>query len=212
MEHAGIPSHHVSRSQNNQTRVKTNFAQQKSNQAQSSKFVKFVENKFQVYLRCFLLQDPLGIQAKRIIKGDHIDVYTRPVMPMLKDKTSVAVAFLNRWTEGTPLTVSMKLSDLGLDHPNGYKASNVITGADLGFYHPQDSFHESVNPTGILVVKFTIKSAKYHPQHQHHEDENYDSKKVRHSCLNEMLKFINLCLKDKVSVSYPGLTGWKSEL
>ena len=125
------------------------------------------------------MKDPLGVQAKRIVKGDHIDVYSRPVMPMLKDKTSVAVAFLNRWTEGTPLTVSMKLSDLGLDHPDGYKASNVITGADLGFYHPDDTFRHSVNPTSILVVKFTIKSAKYHPLPQHHVEN--DSKKVCHS-------------------------------
>ena len=103
-----------------------------------------------------LTQDPLGVQAKRIIKGDHVDVYTRPVMPMFKEKTSVAVAFLNRWTEGTPLRVRMTLSDLGLDHEAGYRAADLMTGADLGPYKPGDTFTSLVNPTGILVVKFSV--------------------------------------------------------
>ena len=53
--------------------------------------------------------------------GQNIDVYSRPVMPTFGDKTSVAVAFLNKWTQGTPLKVSFKLTDLGLDHAAGYR-------------------------------------------------------------------------------------------
>ena len=58
------------------------------------------------------------------------------------DKTSVAVAFLNKWTAGTnytstfyiiciltlgtPLTVAFTLTQLGLDHPQGYRAVEVF--------------------------------------------------------------------------------------
>merc|ERR1712227_815777 len=87
-----------------------------------------------------LNQDPLGVQAKRIVAGQNIDVYSRPVMPVFGDKTSMTVAFLNKWTAGTPLKVSFKLTDLGP-------------------YKPSDLFSGSVNPTGILVVKFTVMSS-----------------------------------------------------
>merc|ERR1712243_335227 len=35
-----------------------------------------------------LNQDPLGVQAKRIIQGKDIDVYSRPIMPAYNGKTS----------------------------------------------------------------------------------------------------------------------------
>ena len=49
----------------------------------------------------------MGVQAKRIIKGQNIDVYSRPVFPVHNGASSVAVAFLSRWTAGTPLKVSV---------------------------------------------------------------------------------------------------------
>ena len=70
-------------------------------------------------------------------------------MPALGSSTSVVVAFLNKWTAGTPLKVSLKLSsDLGLDNPGGYKATDVIQGLDLGLFKNGDTFKGSVNPTG----------------------------------------------------------------
>ena len=117
------------------------------------------------------------MQAKRIIAGQNIDVFARPVMPISSDKTSIAVAFLNKWTAGTPLKVSFKLTDLGLDHPGGYRASDVFTGKDLGFYKPSDSFSGSVNPTGILVVKFTVMTGNKH-RYQHQESATGPRSKV----------------------------------
>ena len=96
----------------------------------------------------------MGVQAKRIIKGQNIDVYSRPVFPVHHGKTSVAVAFLNKWTAGTPLKVSFKLSDLGMDNAGGYRATEVFSGDDLGFFKPEDTFREDVKPTGILLVNF----------------------------------------------------------
>jgi len=138
-----------------------------------------------------LNQDPLGVQAERIVKGQNIDVFSRPVMPVYTDKTSVAVAFLNKWTDGTPLKVSFKMTELGMDHPGGYRASEVFTGKDLGSFKPGDVFNGSVNPTGILVVKFSILPSNKYVSHNAND--------ATHS-------------EAKVDVFYPGLTGWKSEL
>ena len=104
-------------------------------------------------------------------------MYARPVMPVFGDKTSVAVAFLNKWTAGTPLKVSFKLTDLGMDHPGGYRATDVFSGKDLGVYKPNNSFKGSVNPTGILVIKFTVMSSNKH-RHQHQESATSKVSKV----------------------------------
>ena len=70
-------------------------------------------------------------------------------MPVLGSRTSVTVAFLNKWTAGTPLKVSLKLSSAtGLDNPGGYRATDVIRGKDLGLFKSGDTFNASVNPTG----------------------------------------------------------------
>jgi len=135
-------------------------------------------------------QDPLGKQAKRILVQQHIHVYTRPVMPMYKDKASVAVAWLSRWTEGTPLTVSCNLTSLGLDHPQGYLATDLFTGRQLGTFKPEDTFTSSVNPTSILLVKFSILPGSVH---------NHKSNTVN------TINTVNRERDQWLTVTYPGL-------
>ena len=130
----------------------------------------------------------LGVQAKRIIAGQNIDVYSRPVFPVHNGASSVAVAFLNKWTAGTPLKVSFKLSDLGMDHPGGYRATEIFTGDDLGYFKPGDTFTGAVNPTGILLVKFSLLSS-------HHQ----------------RLTETDAETQPEIEIEFPGLTGWKSE-
>jgi len=133
-------------------------------------------------------QDPLGVQARRVIHGQHMDVWTRPVMPAIKDKTSVAVAFLCRWTEGTPLVVRHKLTELGLDHPGGYIATDLFTGQQLGKFYPSQQFSGSVNPTGILLVKFSVLAGA------------------------GLRTGVGALVQPRIEVHYPGLTGWRTEL
>ena len=45
------------------------------------------------------------------------------------------------------------------------KASDVFTGKDLGSFKPRDIFNGIVNPTGILVVKFSILSNNKYVSH-----------------------------------------------
>ena len=133
----------------------------------------------------------MGVQAKRIIKGQNIDVYSRPVFPVHDGKRSVAVAFLNKWTAGTPLKVSFKLSDLGMDNAAGYRATEIFSGNDLGFFKPEDTFSDAVNPTGILLVKFSIISSRHHG--------------VQHSSSSSSSE-------PEIKIEFPGLSGWKPEL
>ena len=133
----------------------------------------------------------MGVQAKRIIKGQNIDVYSRPVFPVHNGKKSVAVAFLNKWTAGTPLKVSFKLSDLGMDNAGGYRATEVFSGIDLGFFKPEDTFSDAVNPTGILLVKFSIITSRHQG--------------VLHSSSTSSIE-------PEIKIEFPGLCGWKPEL
>ena len=58
-----------------------------------------------------------------------------------------------------------------------------------GVFLPQDTFRGQVNPTGILVIKFSILARK-------REDTETSS--------NQEKEF-------NFTVSYPGLSGWKTE-
>ena len=133
-------------------------------------------------------QDPLGVQAKRIIKEEYIHVFTRPLMPIYKGNTSMAVAFLNRWNQGTPLTVKFTLQALGLNHPGGYQAWDAFSGTSLGQLKPEDSFIGSVNPTGVLLIRFNVvqESGVEEGNDPHLGDEG-------------------------IEIIYPGLSGWKTE-
>ena len=47
----------------------------------------------------------------------------------------MCVAFLNKWTAGTPLGVAFTLGQLGLDHPGGYRAVEVFSGQEVGWLY-----------------------------------------------------------------------------
>jgi len=111
-------------------------------------------------------------------------------MPVYKDRASVAVAWLSRWTEGTPLTVSCNLTSLGLDHPEGYLATDLFTGRELGTFKPEDTFTSSVNPTSILLVKFSILPGSVH--------------KPLSNTVNTV-NTVNRDSSDWLTVTYPGL-------
>ena len=101
-------------------------------------------------------QDPMGVQARRIIKEEYIHVFTRPIMPGFQGNSSMAVAFLNRYNQGTPLKVKYVLQSLGLTHPAGYQAYEAFSGAHIGLFRPTDTLFCSVNPTGVFMVRFEI--------------------------------------------------------
>ena len=93
-------------------------------------------------------------------------------------------------------------------------------------YGPGDTFTSSVNPTGILVVKFSVLAGG-RPRHNANHVE--DSSKVGTRASNEPSRNLNyatlnpkqrscfyssagVMLQAEVEVSYPGLSGWRSDL
>lgn len=96
-------------------------------------------------------QDPLGIQGRRIIKQDNIEIWTKPITPT----GSVAFALLNLNT-ATPTRVSVVLSDLGLLNGSGYNVTEVFDGTYIGLFKPSAKLTVSVNPSGVFFGKATV--------------------------------------------------------
>jgi hypothetical protein len=80
-----------------------------------------------------------------------VEVWTRPILP----SGSFAFAFLNTGKDGTPLKVSAKLSDMGMQSANGYNVEEVFEGSALGKMLPNDTMAAMVNPTGVFFGKAT---------------------------------------------------------
>ncbi|KAK2717676.1 alpha-N-acetylgalactosaminidase-like isoform X2 [Artemia franciscana] len=99
-------------------------------------------------------QDPLGNQGRRVYKESGIEIWMKPVTPVINGKYSYAVAFLNRRTDGTPSEVSVGLKELGLNHEKGYKVLELFDKKDLGVKDPVDRVKVDVNPTGVVLLKF----------------------------------------------------------
>jgi len=133
-------------------------------------------------------QDPLGFQAKRILRKGQIDIFSRPILPSYRDKYSVAVGLLNRWTAGTPIRVSVSLQELGLDHPSGYAVTDIFGGRTLGNFSPHGTITVDVNPTGFVLLRFNVL-----PGNRRRPEDS-------------------LPAPAPLQLQYPGLSGWKSEL
>lgn len=72
-------------------------------------------------------QDPLGIQGRLVNKGSGIQVWARPVLPIVNGEYSYAVAFVSRRTDGHPHGFDIKLKDLNLNHKFGYQVKVGLT-------------------------------------------------------------------------------------
>ena len=81
----------------------------------------------------------------------NVQVWTRPLNPT----GSVAVAFLNMGDGGGPSKVSVKLTDIGLTHAQGYSLVEVFDNKSLGKMLPNSTFTCAVNPTGVVFVRAT---------------------------------------------------------
>jgi len=97
-------------------------------------------------------QDRLGIQGRRIYKQKGIEIWARPIMPVLRGKYSYGIVFLNRRTDGTPSEVSVTLKELGLDHGDGYHITDLYDDYDYGIVTPDRRFKVDVNPSGSVVM------------------------------------------------------------
>lgn len=103
-------------------------------------------------------QDPLGVQGKRVYKKSGIEIWMKTILPQRGPKYSAAVAFHNRRTDGTPSSVTVQLHELGLDASDGYHVRELFDQQDFGLLLPSQSIKVDVNPSGVVLVKFsTVK-------------------------------------------------------
>jgi len=105
-------------------------------------------------------QDPLGIQGRRVYKKSGVEIWTKPVLPEINGQRSMAIAFLNRRTDGTPTKVNVVLRELGLSSPIGYTVHDLFDDRSLGTYLPDDRLQVKVNPSGVVMVKCIIQPKK----------------------------------------------------
>jgi len=103
-------------------------------------------------------QDPLGIQGRRIYKNKGIEIWARPVSPVLHNFYSYAIVFFNRRTDGTPSEVSVTLSELGLTSPSGYHVTDVFDEVSYGAVDAKQRFTVDVNPSGVVMVRCDVIS------------------------------------------------------
>ena len=78
------------------------------------------------------------------------EVWRKPLVD-----SSVAFALLNLGTDGTSMPVGVKISDLGLTDPSGYRITDVFTNTVVAKVTANETFTAKVNPTGIFLGKAT---------------------------------------------------------
>ncbi|XP_055918946.1 alpha-N-acetylgalactosaminidase [Eupeodes corollae] len=102
-------------------------------------------------------QDPLGIQGRRVLLKNDIEVWARPITPTSEaGEYSYAVAFVSRRADGAPYSIKVTLKELGLKNTKGYKIRDLFSGAKKrGKYHSLDTFETRINPTGVNFYKFS---------------------------------------------------------
>ncbi|CAF1205779.1 unnamed protein product [Rotaria sordida] len=99
-------------------------------------------------------QDPLGAMGRRILQlNDHVEIWSKP---LLDDR----VAFVALYPEpyGTPIHLSVNLTDLGLIRYQDYNFFESFYGSFLGKYHYTDKYNFTINPSGD-VHAFYVESA-----------------------------------------------------
>ncbi|XP_025830203.1 alpha-N-acetylgalactosaminidase isoform X2 [Agrilus planipennis] len=68
-------------------------------------------------------QDSLGMPGVLKMTVKKIDVWMKPILPIVEGSHTIAVGFLSNRIDGYPYKVDVRLSDLGLHHPRGYVLS-----------------------------------------------------------------------------------------
>ena len=74
-------------------------------------------------------------------------VWTRPLSP----KGTLVFAYLNVGVDGMRKKISVKLSNIGLTNPDGYRINDAFDNKELGIFKPHHNFTARVEPSGIFM-------------------------------------------------------------
>lgn len=100
-------------------------------------------------------QDRLGIQGRRVFVEKNIEIWTRPVRPIVRGFSSYAVAFLNKRTDGSPFWVHVKLRRIGLTEAKVYSAQELYNNQSL-IVHQNSTISVKIPPSGKNISQFNI--------------------------------------------------------
>lgn len=100
-------------------------------------------------------QDELGIQGRRVLSRNQIEVWKRPITPVTKSgHHSYAVAFVSRRDDGAPYRIPFTVKELGLTNPKGYNVQDLYDASSkLGVFQSESQFITRVNPNGKIRCK-----------------------------------------------------------
>lgn len=102
-------------------------------------------------------QDPMGIMGKKVYEQSQVSFWIRPVLPTKGNSSSYAVVVASRRDMGSAVTVSVKLSSLGLKDAQGYNVYDLYQNKHfIGLFHPDDSIDVQVNPNGVVMLKAEV--------------------------------------------------------
>uniref|UniRef100_A0A1B0AF32 Alpha-galactosidase n=1 Tax=Glossina pallidipes TaxID=7398 RepID=A0A1B0AF32_GLOPL len=103
-------------------------------------------------------QDPLGIQGRRLLLKNDIEVWSRPIIPVRTDGNhSYAVAFVSRRSDGAPYAIKFRLNELNLVSEKGYIVTDLYdNNRFVGNFQPADVFKTRVIPNGVTFFKFEV--------------------------------------------------------
>ncbi|KAK7604891.1 hypothetical protein V9T40_006077 [Parthenolecanium corni] len=97
-------------------------------------------------------QDPLGIQGRRIYREKSIDIWVRPISPIIDGYHSHAVALVSRRTDGAPYVYNITLEHTGLLNPNGYKFHDLFAHDNNNrkpiVLYPHSPLKDRIAPSG----------------------------------------------------------------
>ncbi|CAH1164650.1 unnamed protein product [Phaedon cochleariae] len=101
-------------------------------------------------------QDPLGIMGRLVLKKEKIDIWTKPVLPIVKGTNSYAVALMSRRVDGYPRRINVTLSELNITHPGGFILKDIFSPQNEPVAHKdKDVIFIRVPPTGGLLLLAT---------------------------------------------------------
>ncbi|XP_025837627.1 alpha-N-acetylgalactosaminidase isoform X2 [Agrilus planipennis] len=101
-------------------------------------------------------QDALGIQGTLILTKVNINVWMKPIQPVVDDSQSYAVAFLGRMKGGYPYRLVISLNELQINSSESYMVTNILDPYKEGnVVLSKDEFVSvTVKPSGVVLLKF----------------------------------------------------------
>ncbi|KAF7268349.1 hypothetical protein GWI33_018502 [Rhynchophorus ferrugineus] len=101
-------------------------------------------------------QDKLGIQGRFILKRDKIDIWTRPISPIIDGDHTYAIGLLSNRIDGYPYRVNFTLAELNLKHKSGYTIKDVYASTVINtLVKPDDVIYQKVKPSGCVLLTAT---------------------------------------------------------